>query len=35
VSGAAVAFVIGNAATVIVMIWQLRREYARTRQRPA
>ena len=35
VSGAAIAFVIGNAATVAVMIWQLRAEYARTRRRTA
>jgi O-antigen/teichoic acid export membrane protein len=33
VSGAAIAFVIGNAATVMVMMWQLRQEYARTRRR--
>jgi O-antigen/teichoic acid export membrane protein len=32
VSGAAVAFVIGSATTVAIMIWQLRREYARTRR---
>jgi O-antigen/teichoic acid export membrane protein len=35
VSGAAIAFVIGNSATVVVMIWQLRAEYARTRRRTA
>lgn len=35
VSGAAIAFVIGNAATVLVMMWQLRAEYARTRRRIA
>jgi O-antigen/teichoic acid export membrane protein len=35
VSGAAIAFVIGNAATVVMMIWQLRAEYARTRRRTA
>jgi O-antigen/teichoic acid export membrane protein len=35
VSGAAIAFVIGNAATVLVMMWQLRAEYARTRRRTA
>jgi O-antigen/teichoic acid export membrane protein len=35
VSGAAIAFVIGSAATVVVMVWQLRREYSRTRRRAA
>jgi len=35
VSGAAVAFVIGNAATVLVMMWQLRKEYSRTRRQTA
>jgi O-antigen/teichoic acid export membrane protein len=35
VSGAAVAFVIGNAATVGVMMWQLGNEYSRTRRRTA
>jgi O-antigen/teichoic acid export membrane protein len=35
VSGAAVAFVIGSGASVGVMIWQLRREYSRTRRRAA
>ncbi|MGN6059314.1 MAG: lipopolysaccharide biosynthesis protein [Sphingomicrobium sp.] len=34
-NGAAIALVIGNAATVMVMIWQLRQEYARTRGRDA
>ena len=33
--GAAIAFVIGNAATVIVMMWQLRKQYALTRRTPA
>jgi O-antigen/teichoic acid export membrane protein len=33
VAGAAIAFVIGNAATAAVMMWQLREEYARTRRR--
>ncbi len=33
--GAAIAFVIGNAATVIVMMWQLRKQYALTRRKPA
>jgi O-antigen/teichoic acid export membrane protein len=31
VSGAAIAFVIGNAASVIVMMWQLRQEHRRVR----
>jgi O-antigen/teichoic acid export membrane protein len=35
VSGAAIAFVIGSATSVAVMIWQLRREYSRTRRRTA
>jgi O-antigen/teichoic acid export membrane protein len=35
VSGAAVAFVIGSAASVVVMMWRLRRQYALTRQKPA
>jgi O-antigen/teichoic acid export membrane protein len=35
VVGAAVAFVIGNAATVLVMMWQLRREHRRVRPRKA
>jgi len=35
VSGAAAAFVVGNLATVAVMMWQLRIEYSRTRQRNA
>jgi O-antigen/teichoic acid export membrane protein len=35
VSGAAIAFVIGSAATVVVMVWQLRSEYSRTRRRAA
>ena len=35
VSGAAVAFVIGNAASAAVMMWQLWREYSRTRRRTA
>jgi O-antigen/teichoic acid export membrane protein len=35
VSGAAVAFVIGSAASVVVMMWQLRKQYALTRRRPA
>ena len=35
VIGAAIAFVIGNAATVIVMMWQLRKQYALTRRKPA
>jgi O-antigen/teichoic acid export membrane protein len=35
VSGAAAAFVIGSGASVGVMIWQLRREYSRTRRRAA
>jgi O-antigen/teichoic acid export membrane protein len=34
VSGAAVAFVIGSAASVVVMMWQLRRQYALTRRKP-
>ncbi|HET8750228.1 MAG TPA: lipopolysaccharide biosynthesis protein [Sphingomicrobium sp.] len=33
ISGAAIAFVVGTAATVGVMMWQLAREYARTRRR--
>ncbi len=32
VSGAAIAFVIGNAATATVMIWQLRKQYSRVRK---
>jgi O-antigen/teichoic acid export membrane protein len=35
ISGAAIAFVIGTAATVAVMMWQLAREYARSRRRTA
>jgi O-antigen/teichoic acid export membrane protein len=35
VNGAAIAFVIGTAATVLVMIWQLRSEYSRTRRQAA
>jgi O-antigen/teichoic acid export membrane protein len=35
VSGAAIAFVIGNAATVAVMMWQLRKQYALTRRKTA
>jgi len=35
ISGAAIAFVIGTAATVGIMMWQLAREYARTRRRTA
>jgi O-antigen/teichoic acid export membrane protein len=35
ISGAAIAFVIGTAATVGVMMWQLAREYARSRRRTA
>ena len=35
ISGAAIAFVIGTAATVGVMTWQLAREYARSRRRTA
>jgi O-antigen/teichoic acid export membrane protein len=35
ISGAAIAFVIGTAATVSVMMWQLAREYARSRRRTA
>ena len=35
VSGAAVAFVIGNAASVAVMMWQLRKQYSLTRRKPA
>jgi O-antigen/teichoic acid export membrane protein len=31
VNGAAIAFVIGNAATVFVMMWQLRQEHRRVR----
>ena len=31
VIGAAVAFVVGNAATVVVMMWQLRQEHRRVR----
>lgn len=33
VSGAAIAFVIGNGASLAVMMWQLRNEYRRTRRR--
>ena len=33
VVGAAIAFVIGNAATVLVMMWQLRQEHRRVRPR--
>jgi O-antigen/teichoic acid export membrane protein len=33
VMGAAVGFVVGSAATVAVMMWQLRREYRRVRGR--
>jgi O-antigen/teichoic acid export membrane protein len=33
VDGAAIAFVIGNAATITVMIWQLRHEHRRVRPR--
>ena len=35
VEGAAIAFVIGNAATVAVMLWQLRQEHRRVRPRKA
>lgn len=35
VIGAAIAFVIGNAATVALMMWQLRKQYAVTRRKPA
>ena len=35
VEGAAIAFVIGNGATVAMMIWQLRGEYRRLRSRTA
>jgi O-antigen/teichoic acid export membrane protein len=35
VVGAAIAFVIGNAATVFVMMWQLRQEHRRVRPRKA
>jgi O-antigen/teichoic acid export membrane protein len=35
VAGAAIAFVIGNAATAAVMMWQLRGEYKLTRRRTA
>ena len=35
ISGAAIAFVIGTAATVAMMMWQLAREYARSRRRTA
>ena len=35
ISGAAIAFVIGTAATVCVMMWQLAREYGRSRRRTA
>lgn len=35
ISGAAIALVIGTAATVAVMMWQLAREYARSRRRTA
>ena len=31
VNGAAVAFVIGNVATALVMMWQLRQEHRRVR----
>ena len=34
VEGAAIAFVIGNAGTVAMMMWQLRSEYRRLRSRP-
>src|SRR6476646_7753170 len=35
VNGAAIAFVVGNAATVIAMMWQLRGEHRRVRGSPA
>jgi len=35
VNGAAIAFVFGNAATVIAMMWQLRGEHRRVRGSPA
>jgi O-antigen/teichoic acid export membrane protein len=35
VNGAAIAFVLGNAATVLVMMWQLRHEHRRVRPRKA
>jgi O-antigen/teichoic acid export membrane protein len=35
VDGAAIAFVLGNAATVLVMMWQLRHEHRRVRPRKA
>jgi O-antigen/teichoic acid export membrane protein len=35
VTGAAIALVIGNALTVALMTWQLRREYHRARGQPA
>jgi O-antigen/teichoic acid export membrane protein len=35
VSGAAIAFVVGNAITVGAMMWQLRQEHRRVRPRRA